>query len=342
MKIAIHFSEGAFSERWLIYCEANKIDYKLVDCYNNNIIQELSDCDALMWHFHQNSPKAVLFAKQLLFSVQSSGMKVFPDFNTAWHFDDKVGQKYLLESIGAPFVPTWVYYDKKEALEWSQESNFPKVFKLRGGAGSQNVILIKSRLEAGRLIRRAFSKGFLLYDPIRSIIELWRRYRLRKVSLGDLIHGMARFIVLPPYARIKGREMGYIYFQEYIPGNDHDIRIVVIGDKAFAIKRMVRNNDFRASGSGVILYNKDLFDMGIIRLSFSVADQLKTQCVAIDYVHDNGNPLIVEISYGFSPTGYDLCPGYWDKDLTWHEGKFNPYGWMVENIIKQIINDQKI
>ena len=26
------------------------------------------------------------------------GIKVFPDSNTAWHFDDKVGQKYLLEA----------------------------------------------------------------------------------------------------------------------------------------------------------------------------------------------------------------------------------------------------
>ena len=47
-----------------------------------------------------------------------------------------------------------------------------------------------------------------------------------------------------------------------------------------------------------------------------------------------GKPKIVEISYGFSPEGYDPCPGYWDKNLTWHEGKFNPYGWMVEEVLK--------
>jgi len=28
--------------------------------------------------------------------------------------------------------------------------------------------------------------------------------------------------------------------------------------------------------------------------------------------------------------GYDPCEGFWDKDLNWQEGLFNPYGWMVQ------------
>lgn len=86
MKIAIHNSPGSFSDRWIAYCEAEGIEYKTVDCYKDSIIQDLSDCDALMWHFSQNNPKAILFAKQLLFSLQQSGIRVFPDFNTVWHF----------------------------------------------------------------------------------------------------------------------------------------------------------------------------------------------------------------------------------------------------------------
>ncbi len=76
------------------------------------------------------NPRDILFAKQLLFSLEQSGIIVFPDFNTGWHFDDKVGQKYLLETIDAPLVPSYVFYSKKEALEWDEQTNFPKVFKL--------------------------------------------------------------------------------------------------------------------------------------------------------------------------------------------------------------------
>ena len=53
---------------------------------------------------------------------------------------------------------------------------------------------------------------------------------------------------------------------------------------------------------------------------------------------------LVEISYGFSTEGYDSCAGYWDNDLNWHEGIFNPYGWMVEIVLKEIKNpmDKKV
>jgi glutathione synthase/RimK-type ligase-like ATP-grasp enzyme len=129
------------------------------------------------------------------------------------------------------------------------------------------------------------------------------------------------------------REIGYVYFQDFIPNNDYDIRIIVIGEKAFGIKRMVRKNDFRASGSGNIYYEKQHFGDETVGIAFDISKRLKSQCTAFDFVYDNKIPLIVEISYGFSPEGYNDCTGYWDSRLNWHEGTFDPYGWMVEMII---------
>lgn len=334
MIIGIHNTEGSFSERWIKYCEAHDIRYKLVNCYDNDIINQLSDCDALMWHFNHKNHKACKFAKQLLTSVQSSGKKVFPDFNTMWHFDDKVGQKYLLEALGAPLAPTYVFYNNKEANEWAQKTDYPKVFKLRNGAGSENVQLVKSKRRAYRLIRKAFGKGFKKYEGWRNLMERYRKYRLGKSTFWDVIKGVIRLIHTTQYAKVAGREIGYVYFQDFIPENYYDIRVIVIGDKAFAIKRMVRKNDFRASGSGSIHYEKSHFDDNTIHLAFSLSDKLGSQCMAYDFVFLNGNPLLVEISYGFAKEGYDDCPGYWQKDLTWHEEKFNPYGWMIEDMIR--------
>ena len=104
MKIAIHEYAGSFSDRWIKYCDEKKVPYKLVNCYDSDIVSQLEDCQALMWHWNQNDYKAALFARQLTISLEKKGIKVFPDVNTAWHHDDKVGQKYLLEAIGAPLV----------------------------------------------------------------------------------------------------------------------------------------------------------------------------------------------------------------------------------------------
>lgn len=336
MKIAIHPTPGSFSDRWITYCETNGISYKLVDCYRSDIIQQLADCDAYMWHFNHKGAKESKFAKQLLFSVMASGKKVFPDYNTAWHFDDKVAQKYLLEAIEAPLAPSYVFYTKKEAMDWAGQTSYPKVFKLRNGAGSDNVRLVRTRKEAFRLIRKSFNNGFKQYNAWGNLKERYRKYRLGKTSSWNLIKGVLRLFHTTEYARVTGKEMGYVYFQEFIPGNDHDIRVVVVGDKAYAIKRMIRENDFRASGSGFILYGKELFDDETIRIAFTISAKLQTQCIAYDFVYLEGKPMIVEISYGFSMEGYDPCPGYWDRELKWHEGSFNPYGWMVDGIISEI------
>lgn len=94
MKIAIHHTDsyGFFSGRWINYCINNNIEYKLVCAYDSNIVEQLKDCDAFMWHHSNYNFTDILFAKQLVASLETRGMKVFPNNNTAWHFDDNVGE----------------------------------------------------------------------------------------------------------------------------------------------------------------------------------------------------------------------------------------------------------
>lgn len=334
MRIAIHHSPGSFSDRWVSYCKENNITYKIVNCYDNDIVSQLENFDVLMWHHHHTNYKDALFAKQLLYSLQASGKKVFPDINTTWHFDDKVGQKYLLESIGAPLVPSYVFYAKNEALEWISKTTFPKVFKLRGGSGSSNVQLVENKHKAKKLIKKAFGKGFSQFDKFNHLKFRYKNFKSGKESFVGVLKGIVRLFIGNEYSNMVPREKGYVYFQDFIPNNKFDIRVIVVGEKAFALKRLVRKNDFRASGSGNILYNKSEIDERCIQISFNVNEKLKCQSIAFDYVFDeNNNPLIVEISYGFDVKAYDPCPGYWDSSLKWHEGKFNPQEWMVEDLI---------
>jgi glutathione synthase/RimK-type ligase-like ATP-grasp enzyme len=335
--IAINKSKIGFHPRWIKYCEENNIPYKLVNCYSNDIISELSNCDALLWHYHQMNPKDLVIAKQIMYALEHTGFKVFPNFKTGWHFDDKVAQKYLFESIGAPMVESYVFFEKTRALAWVYETSFPKVFKLRGGAGSSNVKLVKNEKQAEKTINRAFGRGFSNYDAWGSLKERWRKFRLGKTGLKEPIKGLIRLYKAPDFAKVLGREVNYAYFQDFIPDNDSDIRIIVIDNKAFGLKRYVRENDFRASGSGNFSYKRKEFDERCIKISFDTTSKLQLQCAAFDFVFDlENNPLLVEVSFGFSAEGYDACPGYWDVNLNWHEGKFNPQGWMVESLLKEI------
>lgn len=336
--IAIHDTGNkGFDPRWVDYCRQQNIQYKMVNAYDTNIVKQVADCDAFMFHHHQSNYKDVLFAKQLLYSLELAGKNVFPDFNTSWHFDDKVGQKYLFEAIGVPFVPSYVFYTKYEALKWINNTSFPKVFKLRGGASSVNVKLARNKAEAVTLVKKAFGRGFQQYDWKGKFKEARRQHKLGKATWRDVLRPIYYALKTQPtpFAHYKGNEKGYVYFQDFIPDNTYDIRIIVIGNKAFGIKRMTRENDFRASGSGFLIYNKNEIDERCVKVAFDVNKKIKAQSIAFDFVFDvNNNPLIVEISYGFSPIGYDACEGYWDIELNWHEGPFNPYGWMVDMMLK--------
>ena len=341
MKLAIHHKANSFSDRWIKYCNENAIDYKLVSCYDSNIVQQLNDCDGLMWHWNQEDFKGILFARQLTLSLEKMGKKVFPNVNTSWHHDDKVGQKYLLECIEAPLVNSYVFYSKSEAEAWINTTTFPKVFKLRGGAGAENVKLVRSRYHAQSLVNTAFGNGFLQinsWDRLKD--RFWVLKRDKNVKAAKfVIKGIGRLFIPIDLVKFSHREKGYIYFQDFLPNNTYDTRLVVVGNKCFGIRRYNRNNDFRASGSGLLAYEPDLFNLECIKIAFDITKKLGSQSVAFDFIWDGEIAKIVEISYCFTMgVAYDICPGYWDSNLMWYPKEVNPQYFMIEDFLEEIKN----
>ena len=50
MRIAIHHSPESYSTHWIEYCKQKGIEYKIVNVYDSNVVEQVSDCDAFMWH----------------------------------------------------------------------------------------------------------------------------------------------------------------------------------------------------------------------------------------------------------------------------------------------------
>lgn len=333
--IAIHERPGSFSDQWIDYCNRFETPYKLVDCYSSNIVGELVDSDALMWHWSHTDPKAAQFARQLTAALELQGKLVFPSHANCWHFDDKVGQKYVMEALGFPHAQTWIFYDQDTAIEWAQATTYPKVFKLRGGAGSENVRLVTSVAEAEGLIRQAFGKGFKVKSRRYLLNErIWqlRRDRNLKTAMG-LAKGLGRLFIPTGTEQDFPAQRHYAYFQEFVGGNDHDLRVIVIGDKAFALRRMVRANDFRASGSGKLDYDPGSIPTNCIQAAFDYLRCLNADCLALDFVFDEGKPLLIEFSYSFP---WREFPGYWDRRLHWIEGRIVPQEAMVDAVVARL------
>ena len=340
MKIAIHFTddrtEDSYAPKWIEYCKNNDIDYKIVNCYDSDIVEQLKEFDALMWHWDQLDYKALLYARGLIQSLDRDGFVIYPDVNTSWHYDDKVGQKYLLEAIDAPLVKSYAFYDKDSATKWIQETTFPKVFKLRSGAGSYNVKLIRDKERALSYANTAFGKGFFPLSKASVLNErIWEFKKNRDLkSFLNISKGIHRYIFPNEIYKNLPVEKNYLYAQDFIDDCDHDIRVFSMGDRAVTKKRFTRGDDFRASGSGLMTW--DEIPKECVSMAFDVMDKLKAQSLAFDFVKDKDGYKIVEISYVASVRGFPDCPGYWDRDLNWIEAPVRVEFFIIEDLIKKI------
>ena len=117
MKIAIFKEKGViphsttWTNPWEEYCNEEGLDYELVDLYKTDAVEKLKEFDVLLWHFGQYRYADMLEARSILYVAKNLGLKVFPDFNDSWHFDDKVAEMYALQAVGAPIPASKVFYD---------------------------------------------------------------------------------------------------------------------------------------------------------------------------------------------------------------------------------------
>lgn len=290
-------------DRSLGYVEAAKklgIEYYLVDCLADDIIEQLKDAKALVWHWKHTNYAEKRFARSILNAASKMGISVYPNLNTCETFDDKVAQKYLLEACGLPLVESHIFYTIDAATAFLDNCEYPLVTKLAGGAGSSNVSLIHNKDEGLKVCKKRF-------DSYYRISSNWGREKSPRQAV--------RYLIKEGNQRFLGEDKGYIYFQRFLPNNSYDIRVTVIGEKAIIFKRYVRDNDFRASGSGKIDYNVSDEDKEAIAIGFKVAHTLATQTLALDLAYDETKSLkIIEMSYGFVSQAVSAAGAYYSED----------------------------
>lgn len=289
-----------------------------VNVYRADILGQLQGCDGFMWRWaHFNGMGRI--ARRLLPVIESSlGIPVYPNQDTCWHYDDKIAQSYLFEAHGIPAPKTWVWFDPAAAKDWASTANYPLVLKLAGGAGSRNVKLVANAQEAFTWIDRLFSMRTTSLDE--SQYQPYGAMKRLKNAAQSIIHGNKPVFSDDGY----DAQSGYVYFQEFLPGNSFDTRVTVIGNRAFAYRRFNRPNDFRASGSGSFDVNPELIDLETVKLALDVSNILKTQSIAIDGLKSGEKRVVGEISYTYVSWMVNKCPGYWDQDLNWHDGQMWP------------------
>jgi len=347
MKIAIHNDPKAptpFAGNWACYLNQAGVEVKWVNLRFPDAIDQVGGCQGVMWHW-EYMPHERQVAQSVLRAIeQYLGVPVFPDYNTCWHYDDKIAQFYIFRALNLPTPRTWIFWDREPAYEWAQSATYPKVFKLKTGSSSANVHLVTNADEARELIDLMFGSGTYPrgFKKVTSDLDLLPSKRHHLPATASRLIQTLRLAVRatafsPPERYWWQVEKNYVYFQDFVPGNAGDIRITVIGKRAFGIRRRNRADDFRASGSKLCEFDPSQIPMECVRRAHQISAALRAQSMAYDFLIDQrGEPLLSEMSYIYDASVMEKCEGYWDPNLAWVPGHMRPEAAHVEDFLARI------
>ncbi|MFO1142334.1 MAG: hypothetical protein U1E59_08085 [Amaricoccus sp.] len=279
--------------------------------------------EAFIWRYSPWAPWTDAAPRIMALVEEVYGLPVWPPRVLREAYESKITQADLLDALQIPSPRTWVYWREKDALAALPELPLPLVTKLSRGGRSEGVALISTRGEAELLIRQMFSIGLGSMGFMREKRERrWGKYT-------PLVRAMRR-------GRFKGsHERGYVLFQEFIPGNAFDTRVVIQGDRGWASRRMVREGDFRASGSGVSDLSAAAINPEALALTWRLADALGVRSLVTDVMQRDGRPVMGEFSFSMQAHPLRLWEGHWrrgadgiawvDEPLDWPTAVFQDF-----------------
>lgn len=331
--IGIVASNRGFSNTWVKICEDRNLDYSIIKSDKSSFIRDTSQCDIILWNWYHDETFNSLFAKKLnIYLDLFAKKKIYPSFNTIFHYDDKIIQSYLIPKLGLPYPRTEVFFNYLELQKDLKNWEYPVVLKTSSGAGSYNVKKIETKSEAKKYINKVFDSGLANIDRLSILKD---ELKSQNFSLKKFSHNLIRLIFPSEFERKAQRQFNHVIKQEYLPNNSFDIRVIIVFNKAIGLIRYNRKNDFRASGSGMINFDYKKIPTDLIDLSFQTAEKMQMQTIALDFIKNRNNEwTILETSYAFSNDIYLNCPGYWDKNKTFHKAEIKIAEWILDGVLE--------
>lgn len=340
LRVGVGRDDLGWHERFLAAAERDEwastiAEFAVLDLDACGWLSAVRDLDAVLWTPTCLGTVAVSYFKEKVYFMERHlGIRVMPNFSTVWHFESKVAQRSLMQHYDIPTPATFSSTSMDDSLKALAAAKFPLVFKKPAGAGSRGVSLVRSRGSAERKIRSIFFQ------------QMWQQCKDAHVLARPFLLSAGATTWLPRkiVQRLSAGETGGIaLWQEFIDGNDADLRITVIGGRyAYAFWRRNRPGDFRASGSGLIDYDR-IVPAQIIEYCIALNVRLGFDSMAYDLLFRDDQFLICEISYGYVDSAVQACPGHYRRDdeggLVWHPGHVWPQElsvkWLIESLLSR-------
>lgn len=237
------------------------------------------------------------FIQDVLIQIKLRGGILIPEFRHFLAHENKSFQELekVRIDIKSPYSkPVGTYEEGIEALN---KLSYPIVIKKSTGFRSRNVKLAHNKEEGKKILFRMLESNFKF--DFDSLYYLYRRTKNKK-------HYPKRF--------------GKIIIQEYVPNLTHDWKILVLGNICFSLKRIVRKNDFRASGSKKFSILDDP-SSELLDFALSCKEKIKCPNISLDIFENRGDLQLIEyqtMHFGLltamiADSYFVLVNGSWEK-----------------------------
>lgn len=214
-----------------------------------------------------------------------------------------------------------IFFGTLEDLSVSQigKWSYPKVIKSSAGCRSKQVRLAKNHKE---LLSHAksLSSSFNLFDFGRFL----GKKLLRKGYIPESLN-RRKFIV-----------------QDFVPGLSFDYKVLVYGNRYYVLKRQVRKNDFRASGSGLFSFPIEA-PVSILNCSKEIFDYFNVPYISLDLAETEAGVIAIEVQFLMFGTYTQEAAKWWfeysGRDWIRRDGNVYLENAFCDSIVKYMKNN---
>jgi glutathione synthase/RimK-type ligase-like ATP-grasp enzyme len=236
--------------RWTKYARFlanNSFPFEIYNIHSHNWLEKAENLDVIIG-IPSNAFYDLQEIRKKYYLLETCLRKTcYPSMKLAFLYEDKNLEAFLSNIYKIPYIRTYISYDKKDALHLIENLTYPVISKVVPSSGSIGVEMVHSKEKAKKIVEQAFSQN------------------------GRKTHV------------IYSRQKNYIYFQDYIPNDGFDIRVIVVGNRAFGYYRKVLQGDFRASG--MQQEEKRSLPEEAIKIARKVNKIINSPQLAVDMLH---------------------------------------------------------
>lgn len=234
------------------------------------------------------------YIEDIIYALHLQGANLIPRFEFLRANNNKVFMELLRDLMPIPFIKNIQsnhFGTLEKLMERANTLAYPVVIKSARGAMSKGVFLAKNETELIHYAKKV-SKTPNLFS------QLWELKNYLKLS-GKI--------------RLSSWNRKKFVVQNFVDGLSNDWKVLVFGDKYYALNRLNRKNDFRASGSGIFKFRDDVPD-SLLDFAQLVFQQFKLPNVSLDIAYDGKELFLMEFqAIYFGTKTIENSPFYFTK-----------------------------